>query len=251
MPSKSGKIIFVVGPTAAGKTDLAIKIAEVADGELVSADSRQVYLGLDIGTGKDKSYPHHLIDNVKPGGEMYNLSQFLVDSRRIIKEIWDRQHVPIVVGGTGLYVTALLKGYQLPVNKQERGTWHKRQKPDFSALVIGINPDRDRLYSFIDQRLERRIQAGMIEEVKGLLDDGVPSNWLYKLGLEYRYTVLYLQEQFQSRDEYIQKLKYAIHAYARRQLTWLRHQIPGIKWVRGDEEALRLVSGFISNKNKK
>jgi len=249
--SLNGKIIFVVGPTAAGKTDLAIKIARLVDGELISADSRQVYVGLDIGTGKDKSYPHHLIDNVAPGGEMYNLGQFLSDSRRIINEIWHRGHIPVVVGGTGLYVTALLKGYELPSERQERGTWHGRQEPEFRPLVIGINPDRHMLYDLIDKRLVARISAGLVEEVEGLIASGVAAEWLYRLGLEYRFTVKYLHGEFASKEDYIEKLKFAIHAYARRQLTWLRHQVPELQWVRGDEEALALTRQFINSEIKK
>jgi len=248
---QNGNVIFVIGPTSAGKTDLAIKIAQAVEGELISADSRQVYRGLDIGTGKDLSFPHHLTDNVAPGGEMYNLGQFLTDSRQIIHDVWQRNHVPVVVGGTGLYVTALLKGYELPTVRQERGTWHKRNKPDFEALVIGINPERHKLYDLIDKRLLARISAGLIEEVEDLIADGVPADWLYRLGLEYRFTVKYLRGEFVSKEAYVEKLKFAIHAYARRQLTWLRHQVPGVKWVRGDEEALALTQVFIKTNNKK
>jgi tRNA dimethylallyltransferase len=273
------KVIFIVGPTASGKTDLAVKLARYFNGEIISADSRQVYEGLDLGTGKDgrpriknyelrikngaqkadrkafikdraryiKNIPQYLIDIVRPGGEMYNLARFLLDAQLMIKDIKARGRVPIVVGGTGLYISALIKGYELPPAKKGRGEWGKQVGADFVPLVISINTERAKLYEAIDRRLGKRIKKGMISEVKNLLSRGVSPDWLIKLGLEYRFTTKYLQGQIASSTDYFNQLKFASHAYARRQLTWLRHQIPGVEWVSSSAQAANLIVKFLKN----
>ncbi|HOE74652.1 MAG TPA: tRNA (adenosine(37)-N6)-dimethylallyltransferase MiaA [bacterium] len=227
------KVIFIVGPTSSGKTDVAIALAREFNGELVSADSRQVYRGLDIGTGKDKSYPHHLIDIKNPGGAMFSLGEFLRRANELLPQIWEKGKVPIVVGGTGLYITALLKGYKLPKKKMGRGRWHKQEKPAFDTLVIALDVPRAVLYQRIDERLRRRMEEGLIAEVEGLIRAGVEAKWLNKLGLEYRYVTNYLAGEYGNEEELYNKLRFAIHRYARRQLTWLRHQINGVEWTRG------------------
>ena len=285
------KAIFIVGPTASGKTDLAVKIAHYFNGEIISADSRQVYVGLDLGTGKEgeekisnfqfpisnqnrlafikqraryiKNIPQYLIDIVEPGGEMYNLSFFLEDAKLLMADIWSRGKLPIVVGGTGLYVTALLKGYKLPKKKRGRGEWRVKEPSDFNALVIGIETDRFKLYKAIDCRLDKRIELGMIDEVKKLLDSGVSPDWLERLGLEYRYTKRYLMKETPHLNpplgkgrlggvtikDYRDELRFAIHAYARRQLTWLRHQIDRVEWVTTSAQAANLTVKFLKNKS--
>lgn len=245
MSHELNKIIFIVGATSSGKTDVAIQVAKKFNGELISADSRQVYRGLDIGTGKDKSYPHHLIDIVKPGGEMFSVGEFLRLSRELIPKIWSENHLPIVVGGTGLYISALIKGYQLPKTKKKKGEWREQVKPDFDALVIGIDVPREKLYDKIDKRLRQRMDQGLIAEVQGLIAGGVDPEWLEKLGLEYRFVTWRLQDKIKSDGELYDKLRFAIHHYARRQLTWLRHQIPGVEWVSGVDKAEKLVNKFL------
>ncbi len=245
---KPKKVIFIVGPTSSGKTDIAISLAKKFNGELISADSRQVYTGLDIGTGKDKSYPHYLIDVVDPGRNMFSLGEFLKRTRKLIPEISSKNHIPIVVGGTGLYISGLLKGYELPTSKMSKGEWRKKNKPDFDALVIGIDVPREELYNKIDRRLKDRMDAGLIDEVRGLISSGVDMKWLEGLGLEYKFVTWYLQGKIASQGELYEKLRYAIHAYARRQLTWLRHQVGGVEWVSGYEEAEKKVNKFLNTK---
>ncbi len=286
MVQSSKKVIFIVGPTSAGKTDLAVKLARYFGGEIISADSRQVYEGLDLGTGKEGvprnfkfqisnfkflegriiflkeraryigEVPQYLIDIVKPGvppvrppgregGEMYNLALFLGDAKLILNDIWQRGRMPIVTGGTGLYISALIKGYDLPKTKQGRGEWRRHRRPNFQSLVIGIKTDRLKLHRRIDLRLKKRIELGLIREVKKLLSSGVPADWLIKLGLEYRFTTWFVQGKFASKSEYFDKLKHAIHAYARRQMTWLRHQIPGVEWVSSSAEAANYIVRFL------
>ena len=274
------KVIFIVGPTSGGKTDLAVKLARYFDGEIISADSRQVYEGLDLGTGKEGmprnfkfqisnfkyledrilflkeraryigSVPQYLIDIQAPGEGMYHLAQFLSDAKLLLGDIWQRGKVPIVTGGTGLYISALIKGYELPETKQGRGKWRRRRRPDFQSLVIGTATDRPKLHERIDRRLKKRIERGLLEEVKKLLSSGVSADWLIKLGLEYRFTTWYLQGMISSKEEYYDKLRFAIHAYARRQLTWLRHQIPGVEWVSTSADAANLTVKFLANNRR-
>ncbi len=245
-PNKHNKkVVFIVGPTSSGKTDVAIALAREFNGELISADSRQVYQGLDIGTGKDKSYPHHLIDVKKPGGAMFSVGEFLQQANKLLPQIWKKGKLPIVVGGTGLYATALLKGYKLPKKKMDRGKWRRQEKPGFKALVIAMDVPRPVLYQRIDERLKQRMEEGLIKEVEGLIKEGVGVAWLNKLGLEYRYVTNYLKGEYESEEELYNKLRFAIHRYARRQLTWLRHQISGVEWAKGLPYARAKIKQFL------
>jgi len=287
------KVIFIVGPTSSGKTSLAIEIAKNFNGEIISADSRQVYRGLDIGTGKEgmpsssnnqetclevesrraitkqaqnfksqnrikhiksraryiEGIPQYLIDIVEPGGSMYNLAQFLKDAKLTLNDIWDRGKLPVVIGGTGLYISALLKGYELSPVKQGRGQWKKQKKPDFQSVVLGIDMPRAKLYNRIDERLKKRIKQGLIKEVSNLLKQGIKPDWLIRLGLEYRYTTWFLQGKITSETEYFDKLRFAIHAYARRQLTWIRHQIGGVRWVSGFSKSQKTINKLIKGED--
>lgn len=279
--NKERKIVCIVGPTASGKTGWGVAVAKKFDGEIVSADSRQVYKGLDIGTGKDlEDYgdvKYHLIDIRNPG-EKFTLFDWLQAARDTINDILERGKLPVVVGGTGLYVQALVEGFELKKNKDsateiyprellegedldelknicqklriddkkidmknphriiraieksQSGDVASKRKPDFKALQIAINLPRDVLYSRIDLRVEERFKEGMLEEIKHLIASGVDKNWLLGLGLEYRIIGSYvLGENKQSFEEMKQELKYKIHAFARRQLTWFR-RFPEIVW---------------------
>lgn len=270
------KVIFIVGPTSSGKTSLAVQIAKKFNGEIISADSRQVYRGLDIGTGKEgvgrnvkglmsnvklrknfiksraryiEGIPQYLIDIVEPGGEMYNLAQFLKDAHLMLNDIWSRGKLPVVIGGTGLYISALLKGYELSPVKQGRGQWKKQKKPNFQPVVLGTDMPRTKLYNRIDERLKKRIKQGLIKEVSNLLKQGIKPDWLIRLGLEYRYTTWFLQGKITSETEYFDKLRFAIHAYARRQLTWIRHQIGGVRWVSGFSKSQKIINKFIKGES--
>jgi len=298
---KERKIICIVGPTASGKTDWGVSIAKKYNGEIISADSRQVYKKLDIGTGKDlEDYgdiKYHLID-VKNPGERFTLFDWLEEARKKIDDILKRGKLPVVVGGTGLYVQALVEGFMLEkseirnpnvekysreelefktleqlqkifrkltakssnlkavdlknphriiraIEKFQSGEIAYKEKPNFQALQIAIDLPRDVLYDRIDQRVEERFEQGMLEEVKNLITSGVDKKWLLGLGLEYRIIGRYvLGENSQSFPEMEQELKYKIHAFARRQLTWFR-RFPEIVWCRSLKNVEKEIEQFL------
>ena len=278
-------MITILGPTASGKTPLAAALALRIGGEIISADSRQVYRRMDIGTGKDLadynpvvdgkavSIPFHLIDICEPGTK-YNLFQYQQDFYDAYNNIIGRGKNPILCGGTGLYIEAVLKGYQLspvPQNpelrqqledktlneltqmlmalKEQNGsTMHnktdvdscqrairaieieeynlhtptpKRELPPIDSLIIGVDIDREARREKITHRLKARLEEGMIEEVSGLLDEGVLAEDLIYYGLEYKFVTEYLTGQL-SYDEMFQRLEIAIHQFAKRQMTWFR-----------------------------
>ena len=272
---KKPSVLIVTGPTASGKTRRAVEIAKLLDGEIVSADSRQIYRGMDLGTGKDieeyGNIPYHLID-IAPAGSKYNLFRFLDDARSAVEQIQQRGKLPIICGGTGLYVESYLKGLKLPEvpeNKELREslkdksldelteilasmkTLHnstdvdsaKRairaieiqtyyaEHPDAAAgavpspvkdaLVIGIAIDREARRQRITQRLKARLDCGMLDEIRKLLDSGIAPDDLIYYGLEYKYLTLHVIGQL-TFDEMFEKLEMEIHRFAKRQMTWFR-----------------------------
>ena len=245
------------------------------NGEIVSADSRQVYRGMDLGTGKDLeeygSVPYHMID-IRPAGSKYNLFEYLSDARQAIREIQERGNRPILCGGTGLYVESLLKGLALPevpenpilrsslrgknldelteilasmkqlhnttdvdtcaraIRAIEIQTYYQEHpeldplrasQPLPCAAIIGVNIDREERRRRIEQRLHARLDAGMVDEVRRLLDSGIPAADLIYYGLEYKFLTLYATGQI-SREEMERDLLIAIHQFAKRQMTWFR-----------------------------
>ncbi|MBD5378744.1 MAG: tRNA (adenosine(37)-N6)-dimethylallyltransferase MiaA [Bacteroides sp.] len=272
---KKPSVLIVTGPTASGKTRRAVEIAKLLDGEIVSADSRQVYRGMDLGTGKDieeyGNIPYHLID-IAPAGSKYNLFRFLDDARSAVEQIQQRGKLPIICGGTGLYVESYLKGLKLPevpenpeLRESLKGksldelteilasmkTLHnstdvdsaKRairaieiqtyyaEHPDAAAgavpspvkdaLVIGIAIDREARRQRITQRLKARLDSGMLDEIRKLLDSGIAPDDLIYYGLEYKYLTLHVIGQL-TFDEMFEKLEMEIHRFAKRQMTWFR-----------------------------
>ena len=279
------KMITILGPTASGKTPLAAALAQRIDGEIISADSRQVYRRMDIGTGKDLAdytcvvdgspvnIPYHLIDICEPGTK-YNLFQYQQDFFDAYNNIIGRGKTPILCGGTGLYIEAVLKGYQLspvPQNpelrarlegksleeltemlrelKQQNGsvmhnttdvdscqrairaieieTYNQehpmplRELPPIDSLIIGVNIDRDLRREKITRRLKARLEEGMVDEVRGLLAEGIPAEDLIYYGLEYKYLTEYVMGKL-TYDEMFRQLEIAIHQFAKRQMTWFR-----------------------------
>lgn len=271
------QMITILGPTASGKTLLAADLAHQINGEIISADSRQVYRRMDIGTGKDledyQGVPYHLIDIVEPGTK-YNLFQYQQDFYDAYRQIVERGVTPILCGGTGLYIEAVLKGYKLsPVPqdaelrqrlegktleeltellrtlKERNGSvMHnttdvdscqrairaieieeynlhtptpKRELPPVDSLVIGVDIDREERRKKITRRLKQRLENGMVEEVKGLLDEGIPAEDLIYYGLEYKFVTEYITGQL-TYDEMFKRLEIAIHQFAKRQMTWFR-----------------------------
>lgn len=206
-------MIILLGPTATGKTTLAAHLADAIDGEVISADSRQVYRRMDIGTGKDleeysingKQIPYHLIDIAEPG-ERYNLYRFTQDFRQAYNAILARAHTPILCGGTGLYIEAVIKGYYDTPSE---------------APVFGLAISRELRRERISRRLDERLSNGMVDEVQALLDSGVSAERLLRYGLEYRYVTLFLLHQL-SYQEMHDRLEIAIHQFAKRQMTWFR-----------------------------
>ena len=271
------KMITILGPTASGKTPLAVAVARRVGGEIISADSRQVYRRMDIGTGKDlseyQSTPYHLIDICEPGTK-YNLFQYQQDFYDAYQQIRGRGAVPILCGGTGLYIEAVLKGYHLspvPQNqplrdqlegksldeltaillelKQQNGsvmhnttdvdscqrairaieieTYNRehpmplRELPAIPSIIIGVSIDRELRREKITRRLKARLDEGMVDEVRRLLDEGIPADDLIYYGLEYKYLTEYIIGRL-SYEEMFRLLEIAIHQFAKRQMTWFR-----------------------------
>ena len=271
------QMITILGPTASGKTPVAARLAAEIGGEIISADSRQVYRRMDIGTGKDlEDYgevPYHLIDICEPGTK-YNLFEYQQDFYDAYLDIQGRGAVPILCGGTGLYIEAVLKGYKLspvPQNQELRDSlegksleeltemlaklkaqngsnMHNktdvdscqrairaieietyniahptplRELPPVDSLIIGIDIDRELRREKITRRLKARLDNGMVEEVKALLDEGIPAEDLIYYGLEYKFLTEFLIGHL-SYDEMFRQLEIAIHQFAKRQMTWFR-----------------------------
>ena len=249
--SGEAELICVLGPTASGKTRYAVKLAQalrehpqIAGAEIISADSRQVYRGMDIGTGKDlKDYediPYHLID-IADAGTQYNVYSFQRDFVEAYRDIRSRGCVPILCGGTGLYLNSVLSGYDFrsskPLSEVRVQAAADAQGPDCAlprkSFVIGTLVSRELRNERIDRRLDARLKEGMVEEIKGLLERGVPTSTLIAYGLEYKYVTLYLQGEL-SFEQMREQLAIAIHQFAKRQMTWFRGmERSGIKihWV--------------------
>ncbi|MFT3995151.1 MAG: tRNA (adenosine(37)-N6)-dimethylallyltransferase MiaA [Dysgonomonas sp.] len=284
-------LITIIGPTASGKTGFACQLAYTLDTEIISGDSRQVYRQMDIGTGKDladyavagRPIPYHLID-ICDAGYKYNIYEYQHDFQRVYTNISDRGKLPILCGGSGLYIESALKGYNLvnvPENKELREKYksytlrqledilasykllhnktdidtaqrairaieieeYKKSNPleqnEFSALnslIIGIDINRDIRRERISKRLKDRLKEGMIEEIKGILDQGVTPDDLIYYGLEYKFITLYILGQL-SYEEMFAQLEIAIHQFAKRQMTWFRGmERRGLKihWIDGE-----------------
>lgn len=212
------KLLTILGPTACGKTAFAAQLAYALDGEIISADSRQVYRGMDIGTGKDLadycvngvSIPYHLID-IADAGDRYNVYEFQRDFHLAYEDIVNRGKTPILCGGTGMYIESVIKGYE----------FDGRVMPELDSLIIGLNIDRELRRAKISKRLVARLDEGMVDEIKGLLEKGVPSERLIRYGLEYKFVTLYLLGEL-NYDEMVSLLEIAIHQFAKRQMTWFR-----------------------------
>lgn len=274
-------LLTILGPTASGKTDLAAHVAREIGGEIISADSRQVYRGMDIGTGKDlddyvvdgKQIPYHLID-IREAGTKYNLFQYQEDFLKAYHDIQSRGAQPILCGGTGLYIESVLKGYHLspvPQNPELRKALegksldelthmlrqlkakngsnmhnttdvdscqrairaieietynldHPTDNRDFPAIdsvIVGVGIDRVARREKITSRLRKRLDNGMVEEIRGILDKGVKADDLIYYGLEYKYVTEYVIGKL-TYEEMFRQLEIAIHQFAKRQMTWFR-----------------------------
>lgn len=269
-------LITILGPTASGKTPLAAALAYDLQTEIISADSRQIYRGMDLGTGKDLAdytvngtvVPYHLIDIAEPGYK-YNVFEFQRDFLVAYQAISEKGMCPILCGGTGMYIESVLKGYRLlpvPENPELRASLsdksleeltrilsgykklhnstdvdtvkrairaieieeyyrnapiEERDFPSLKSLIIGLQIDRELRREKITRRLRQRLDEGMVEEVKTLLQQGVSAESLIYYGLEYKYLTLYVTGQL-SYEEMFEELETAIHQFAKRQMTWFR-----------------------------
>ena len=309
------KMITILGPTASGKTSLAATLAYHLDAEIISADSRQVYQGMDIGTGKDladytvagKHIPYHLIDICKAGSK-YNVYQYQQDFLEVYNKIRETNKLPILCGGSGLYLEAILKGYHLstvPPNEELRNQLNemshesliqmlveiqeqlntkihnstdlgskqrtiraieigkhmqteadpKTNFPEIPSVIIGVDIDREERRRKITTRLHQRLEEGMIEEVKQLLNQGIAPEDLIYYGLEYKFVTEHIIGKL-SYDEMVQQLEIAIHQFAKRQMTWFRGmERRGIKinWIDASlpmEEKIEMIQTLYKEGNK-
>ena len=216
------EMICVLGPTASGKTRYSVQLArELNHGvEIISADSRQVYVGMDIGSGKDlEEYgeiPVHLVD-IAPAGSKYNVYRYQQDFARVYADIRSRGGIPLLCGGTGLYIEAAARGYDFG---KDQPTVDPSLLPS-RTFFIGTLVSREVRNERIDKRLRERLEHGLIEEVRGLLDSGIPAEDLIYYGLEYKFVTQHVLGIL-TYDEMFALLSNAIHQFAKRQMTWFR-----------------------------
>ncbi|HOZ30884.1 MAG TPA: tRNA (adenosine(37)-N6)-dimethylallyltransferase MiaA [Bacteroidales bacterium] len=298
-------LIVITGATAGGKTSVAANLALKIDGEIISADSRQVYRGMDIGTGKDLDdyningvqIPYHLI-NIVEAGTKYNVFEYRKDFFKVYSEITYRNKIPILCGGTGLYIDSVIKDYQLlkvPVNDKLREELknlsieelenilitykklHNRsdldttkrairaieiadfnsrneiindKKPKIGPIIFGILYNREERRNRITERLKYRLENGMIEEAKKLIDSGITYEDLEYYGLEYKFLSWYLSGKI-NYDELFLQLNSAIHQFSKRQMTWFRKmekEGTKINWIDGNlsmEEKMDVMIDYL------
>lgn len=292
------KLVVITGTNASGKSGLGIELAKKYSAEIVSADSRQVYKGLDLGSGKVtkeemQGVPHHLLDVALPN-DFFSLVDFQKQAYEAIDDILARDKKAFLVGGTGLYINAVVDGYNiklqnpdmnlrrelnsrtreelieiikeknpaalegLDLNNTQRiertaeralaGDTGKRiNTPGYDTLVIGVTWPREVLYERIRERLDRRLDQGMIDEVIRLRAEGATDEFLYGLGLEYRYILMYLRGEFESFDGFYNKLFMEIRHLAKGQMTWFRKR-KDIHWIEMDDdpigESMKLIDEF-------
>ena len=267
------KLIVVAGTNASGKSALGVALAEKYNAEIISADSRQVFRGFDLGSGKItpeemRGVRHHLID-VCGAGDFFSMHDFQKLAYRAIEDILSRGKLPMIVGGTGLYIASVTDGYVMSDREPDlayRDELEKLETPDlyrmllekvpdiqvdaknrnrvmrileklhdgddhlphkdprYDCLKLGVTWDRETLKARIDERLEKRMQQGMVDEVKSLLNQGASVEFMNKLGLEYRYITQYLTGEIASEAEMCTQLSLAIKRFAKRQMTWFRRE---------------------------
>ena len=302
-------LLVVTGPTASGKTALAAAVAHRIGGEIISADSRQVYRSMNLGTGKDYHdyvvsgvhIPFHLIDIVEPGYK-YNVFEYQRDFNKVYSDLKKRLIFPVVCGGSGMYADSIISGYKMfevppdsglrvELEKKsmeelkgilstykslhnttdidtkkriiraieiEHSGRNKAKKesefPKVKALLTGIVFDRDKRRKMISERLIQRLNSGMVEEVKSLIDMGIKAETLIYYGLEYKFITLFLTDIISYKDM-VRDLEIAIHQFAKRQMTWFRGmERRGIKihWIDGMlpmEDKVEIVMNLLTIKS--
>ncbi len=283
-------VVVILGPTAVGKTEIALKLAGNLNGEIISADSRLFYRGMDIGTAKPSKQelervPHHLVDIADPD-EGISLSIFQNLARQAIQEVRERDRLPFLVGGTGQYIRSVIEDWEVPRVEPSPALrdiledWAKVIGPEglhkrlsvldpraaegidyrnlrrtiralevilltgklfssqkrrgrslYHTLQLGLNRSRSELYERIDRRVDSMIEAGLIDEVRTLLEKGYPGNLPSLSAIGYREIIAYLEDQI-SLEEAIRLVKRSTRILVRRQANWFKDRDPNIRWFR-------------------
>jgi tRNA dimethylallyltransferase len=292
---KNKKIIVILGPTASGKTDLSIKLAKKFNGEIISADSRQVYKGMDIGTGKItkkemQGIPHYLLDVASPSRK-FSVAQYQKLALKSIDKISKKDKIPFLVGGSPFYIYSLLESWKFPKLSPD---WNLRKKLEkksceelsetlkkldikrfknidkknkrrliraieiakklgkvpilkkeitFDSLIIGIRKSKQEISKLIEKRLNKRLEEGMMQEVKKLREEKVSWKRLEGFGLEYKWIALYLQKKI-DRSKMIYSLQKDIEHFSKRQMTWFKKD-KNIKWITDYKKAKNLLQDFL------
>jgi len=296
IPQNKLPLIVIVGPTAVGKTSVSIDLAEQLDGEIVSADSRLLYRGMDIGTAKPTSeemrdVPHHLIDVAEPD-ETWSLAVYQRNAYRVIDEIHARGKLPILVGGTGQYVRAIIEGWRIPPQAPDYGlrealnrwaeeigaeAFHRRlatldreaaekidyrnvrrvvramevtlktgerfsdlrrkQECSYRPIILGVSRSREELYQRIDQRIDLMLEAGLVEEISGLLEAGYTADLPTMSAIGYGEIIQYLQGEI-TLEEAVALIRRNTRIFVRRQANWFKPSDPRIHWFDADDELL-------------
>lgn len=303
------RLLVIVGPTAVGKSRLALRLAQEFNGEIIGADSRQVYRYLDIGTAKPERrdmslVPHHLIDIITPDQD-FSLAQYQQLAYQVIEDIQGRDRLPLLVGGSGQYIRAVLEGWGIPAvapdpefrrSLEERAAGGKadelyrelaevdpvaaeridrhnlrrviralevtrstgtpfssltqKTKPSFDVLVIGLTADRAALYRRIDSRVDKMMERGLVEEVRGLMARGYSLDLPSLSGIGYKEVGLFLRGEL-TLPVAIQQTKFETHRYVRQQYSWFRLKDSRIKWfdiddAKAEDEIRKMVGEFLS-----
>lgn len=291
------RLVVITGTNASGKSGLGIELAKKYDAEIISADSRQVYEGLDLGSGKVtkeemQGVPHHLLDVAKPN-DFFSLVDFQKQAYEAIDDVLSRGKKAFLVGGTGLYINAVVDGYNIKLQNPDMelrrelntktidelvkiikeknpqalegldlkntqrvertaeralvgDTEARINTPLYDTLVMGVTWPRDLLYERIRERLDRRLEQGMVDEVVQLREAGATDEFLYGLGLEYRYILMYLRGEFESFEAFYDKLFMEIRHLAKGQMTWFRKR-DDINWIDMTGDPITQAYGLIDS----
>jgi tRNA dimethylallyltransferase len=232
------KILAVVGPTASGKTALGAFLCAELGGEIVSADAKQVYKGMDIGTAKelDLPVPQHLLD-IKEPGQTITVAEYQGLAYEVIDGLLAKDILPVLVGGSGLYAESVLEGYEFA------GKGAKQKSPRYSSLKLGIDIDRELLKGRVKERVARWLHEGLLDEIDSLLASGISREWLESCGMEYKYFTQYRLGEI-SLEEATELTATSTNQFIKRQYTWWRRH-DDVRWVRDKEEALVLARDFL------
>lgn len=296
-------VIVICGTNASGKSSLGIELAKKYSGEIISADSRQIFRGFDLCCGKvtaeERSIvSHHLLD-VCDIGDLFSVSDYQKQVYSIIPQIVERGHQPFIVGGTGLYIDAITKGYSfgeetidldyrkelelktidelhemlssdaIQILQSNNSDFNNKRRliryiekgmhgnkldndnyPIYDTLQIGVTWPKEMLFKRIDERLALRIEQGMIDEIEQYLNNGGNPEYLYNLGLEYKYIAWYVEGRYSSLAEFSAEMSQAIKRFAKQQIKWFKRN-PDIHWVDMTNdymnESCNLIDEFLKN----